>query len=229
MTGDLHDIGKITFDTEGLKAPEAYQLVLSVRGTEYRNRWGLWVFEAAVTSPFAVSRRLDAATIARVEVGETIVFMPKPDDLKTNAVLGHTCAFWNTLWTDGQEPHTLGVLNDTNHPVFSHFPSETHSDWHWFELTYRRRALDIAGTPFKAVVRVVDDWNENRDLVLLAEAQVGKGRIIISAMNLTDNLAERPVARSMANALGQYVAGSGAAAPVMSGADIAAWVERISA
>lgn len=228
-TGDLHDVGTISFDTAGLNAPEAYQLVLSVRGTDYRNRWGVWVFEAEKAGEVSVVTQLDGAAIARAEAGETVVWMPAPDDLKTNAVLGHTCAFWNTLWTDGQEPHTLGLLNDTSHPVFNHFPSETHSNWHWFELTYRRRALDIADTPFKAIVRVVDDWNANRNLVLLAEARVGKGRIVISAMDLTGNLEGRPVARSMANALGKYVSGPAAAAPEMSSAEVGAWVERISA
>lgn len=228
-TGHLHDVGTIAFDTAGLSAPAAYQLVISLPGTDYRNRWGLWVFEAAAAGDLPTTvRHLDAEAIARVSNGETLLWAPQPDDLRTNAVLGHTCAFWNTLWTDGQEPHTLGLLNDTSHPLFAHFPSATHSDWHWFDLTFRRRALDIAGTPFRPVIRVVDDWNENRDLVLLAEANIGKGRLIISAMDLDGNLDQRPVARSMRNALAAYATGQLAEAPLLTESAASAWIERIT-
>lgn len=228
-TGVVHDLGTFRIDADGLKAPARYELVLEVKGTDYRNRWGLWTMPAAhPPAKLPVITTLDADALARLEVGETLVLMPASEDLKPNAVLGHTAAFWNTLWTDGQAPHTLGLLNDTSHPLFQNFPSDTHTDWHWFELSFHRRALEVAGTGFRPIVRVVDDWNENRDLLLLGEAQIGKGRLIISAMDLEADLVSRPVARAMRQALAAYLENP-APAPELDPQSVQSWFERISA
>jgi hypothetical protein len=142
-------------------------------------------------------------------------------------VLGHTAVFWNTLWTSGQQPHTLGLLNDTAHPVLQSFPSKRHSDWHWWDLPFHRRAFNIAGVPFRSIVRIIDDWNENRDLALLAEVKIGKGRLILCAADIESNLQGRPVARSFRNALAAYAANPSAEAPEVTSAEVGAWWDRI--
>jgi hypothetical protein len=228
-TGALHDLGTIELDVVGLKSPARCELVLEVEGTQYRNRWGLWTMPAATPAEaLPIIKALDAETLARLEAGETLVLMPPPDALRPNAVLGHTAAFWNTLWTDGQAPHTLGLLNDTTHPLFRNFPSATHTDWHWFELSFHRRALDVAGVGFRPIVRVVDDWNENRDLLLLGEALVGKGRLLVSAMDIETDLESRAVARAMRQAIVGYLENP-APAPQLSAQTVRDWFERISA
>ncbi|MFD1253260.1 Beta-galactosidase [Devosia equisanguinis] len=227
-SGALHDLGTIEIDTAGLHAPARYEVVIDLPGTDYRNRWALWTMPAPGEAlPLPIISALDADALARLAAGETLVLTPPPEALKPNAILGHTAAFWNTLWTDGQAPHTLGLLNDTSHPLFRNFPSATHTDWHWFELSFRRRALDIAGTAFRAIVRVVDDWNENRDLLLLGEAQVGRGRLIISAIDLSGALESRPVARAMRTALATYLQYP-AAAPQLTPDAVQTWFERIT-
>lgn len=229
-TGHLHDAGRIEIATDGLAASRRYELVVSLEGTDYRNRWGVWVMPAdEATKSVAIVEALDEGVLARVAAGETVVFSPPPEAMKPNAALGHTCAFWNTLWTDGQEPHTLGLLNETDHPVFAGFPIARHSDWHLWELTFARRALDIAGIGFASIIRVVDDWNENRDLVMLAEARIGAGRLIVSGIDLQSDLATRPVARALRNALADHAAAGESGAPAIQTEAVAAWWERIRA
>ena len=229
-TGHLHDIGEIRIETDALAGSAAYTVLVSLDGTEYRNRWSIWVFEPATAPrPLAVVTTLDDDTLALLAAGNTIVLAPEPANLKPNAELGHTPIFWNTLWTRGQAPHTLGLLNDTSHAVFEHFPADTHSDWHWWELTHRRRALDIEGAPFKAIVRVIDDWNQNRDLVMLGEAQVGPGRLIICAFDLVNGLDSRPVARGFREALARYVAGPAAPSAELAPSELSAWWGRVTA
>lgn len=228
-TGHLHDIGGIAFSTDGLDQPQRYELVVELDGTSYRNRWGIWVMAAAgTTADLPVVDTLDENALARLDAGETLVLMPAPDRLVPNAALGHTTAFWNTLWTDGQEPHTMGLLVDTDHPVFAAFPSDRHSDWHWWELSHARRPFDVAGAGFRPIVRVIDDWNANRDLLLLGEARVGRGRLLVSAIDLTSRLEDRPVARSFANAVAAYLAGEPATAPDLGGDALAVWWKGIS-
>src|SRR5690606_16463294 len=156
------------------------------------------------------------------------ILSPPPETLKPNSILGHTAAFWNTLWTDGQAPHTLGLLIDEAHPLFARFPTASHTDWHWWELTHQRRALDVKGLQNKAIVRVVDDWNSNRDLVLCAEVRLGKGRLILTAFDLEHNLEDRSVARTFRDALAEYINGPAIAAPEVTTEEISDWWGGVS-
>ncbi|WEJ59740.1 sugar-binding domain-containing protein [Devosia sp. FJ2-5-3] len=227
-TGQLHDIGEIIIDTTGLPAAARYELVLALDGTEYRNRWGLWVMPAAAgTHTLPIVTALDAAALDRIAAGESLVLSPPPETLRPNSILGHTAAFWNTLWTDGQAPHTLGLLVDSQHPLFEEFPSADHTDWHWWELTHLRRAFDMQGLKNKAIVRVVDDWNSNRDLVLCAEMRLGQGRLILVAFDLEHNLDDRPVARTFRAALASYLNGQAIEAPEVTRQTILDWWEGV--
>ncbi|UXN72758.1 hypothetical protein N8D56_16380 [Devosia sp. A8/3-2] len=84
---------------------------------------------------------LDADLLARVEAGRSLVLAATPESMVPNAELGHTVLFWNTLWTRDQPPHTLGLINDLDHPVFANFHALRHSSWHEWELTHGRRAF----------------------------------------------------------------------------------------
>ncbi|WDQ98377.1 hypothetical protein PSC71_14265 [Devosia sp. J2-20] len=227
--GALHTLGEITIATADLPTSARYELVVSLTGTQYRNRWSLWVMPPAAAVPdLPIVTSLDAAALARISAGETMVLAPSPDTLKPNAVMGHTAAFWNTLWTDGQEPHTLGLLIENTHPVFRDFPTQSHTDWHWWEMTFHRRAFDVAGIDFAPIVRVIDDWNTNRDLLLLAEARIGAGRLFLCAPDLVDDLDTRPVARAFRNALAHYLSGPGHPATRLDADTVGQWWQKIS-
>ena len=79
-------------------------------------------------------------------------------------------------------------------------------------------------------MRVIDDWNANRDLALLAEIRIGAGRLIVSAIDLVDGLDDRPVARAFRRALSDYASTSVAEdIPVTTGTELERWWQRISA
>ncbi len=222
-TGDLHDAGSLTIPTDGLEGPGRYELVVSVPETDYRNRWSYWVFPRTPAAELSLVPELDDDVLARVAGGETIVFAPAPEAIRQNSALGFTSIFWNTLWTRGQAPHTLGLLNDTAHPVFAHFPSGPYSDFHWWELVHGRRALEVDGLETRRIVRVVDDWNSNRDLALLAECRVGAGRLILCGFDLETDLEGRPVARCMRNALAAHAVQPAGDAPALEPETVLEW------
>lgn len=230
-TGALHDVGAIQVNTNDLTAARKYELILSVDGTPYHNRWAVWIMPREQSAaPLNVATELSEDVLAAVVSGQTVVFQPDPDGIRPNAALGHTAAFWNTLWTEGQAPHTLGLLNEPEHPSLSGFPIERHSDWHLWELTWRRRALDVAGLDVQPIVRVIDDWNENRNLVLLAEVRVGRGRLLLSGVDLTDDLASRPVARCLRASLAAYAQSpEQAPAPAVTADRLNAWWNGVAA
>ena len=96
-------------------------------------------------------------------------------------------------------------------------------------LMDRKSMVDIAGFGFKPVVRVIDDWNENRDLVLVAEARVGAGRLVLCAADLATDLGTRHVARSFRNGLAAALAGLDESLPEVSERALRAWWRRVSA
>jgi dipeptidyl-peptidase-4 len=61
--------------------------------------------------------------------------------------LGFSSIFWNTAWTRRQAPHTLGILCDPEHPAFGAFPTDSHSNWHWWYLVTRAGAMILDGLP----------------------------------------------------------------------------------
>jgi hypothetical protein len=225
-TGALHDVGQITVPTADL--PDGL-FELRLAGDGFANRYELAVLAAGPEAPLDIVRVLDAETLAQVEAGRTLVFAPTPDSMRPNAELGHTVLFWNTLWTKNQPPHTLGLINDLDHPLFAGFPALRHSSWHEWELTYGGRALDVGGLPVRHLIRVIDDWNRNRDLALVAEVQVGKGRLLLCAVDIENRLAERLVGAKLRSALAAYATGTAAAAPTVTAGDVLAWWERVRA
>lgn len=225
-TGGLHDIGTVEIPTAGV--PEGLHEVL-ITGDGFANRYELAVLAASGQAALDIVHDLDADLLAQVEAGRSLVLAASPESMVPNAELGHTVLFWNTLWTRDQPPHTLGLINDLDHPVFASFPALQHSSWHEWELTHGRRAFDVSGLPARHIIRVIDDWNKNRDLALVAEIRIGKGRLLLCAADIETDLDRRLVAAKLRAALANYVSGEGTAAPEVAGADVLSWWERVRA
>jgi hypothetical protein len=123
--------------------------------------------------------------------------------------IGFSSIFWNTAWTKGQAPHTLGVLVNPNHPALADFPTEYHSNYQWWDALSHSGAINLTTFPadLKPIVRVVDDWVTNRPLALVFEAKVGKGKILISGIDLTTDLDKRPEAQQFLFSLKKYMVG----------------------
>ena len=214
-TGNVHTIGSLEVDVSALETPGQYELLLSVAGHEpdgtlrqAKNRWTIWLYPAGPSDDgLEIITSLDKAALSRLEAGEGLIWAPPPAALHTESQLGFTTAFWNVLWTQGQPPHTMGLLCDPAHPALADFPTASHSDWQWWELIHGRQALhlDRLGAALTPIVRVIDDWNTNRSLSLLAEARLGRGRILMTSCDLVSDLERRPVARQMRRSLARYL------------------------
>ena len=53
---------------------------------------------------------------------------------------------------------------------------------------------------------MIDDWFTNRRLGLVFEARVGKGRLLVTSIDLETGLEANPVARQMRHSLLRYAA-----------------------
>ena len=140
--------------------------------------------------------------------GCTVVL--KPSEVASKVQIGFSSIFWNTAWTRGQAPHTLGILCDPKHPALTQFPTEYHSNWQWWYLVSQAGAMILDDLPPKLqpTVQVIDDWFTARKLALVFEAKVGKGRLLVCSIDLKKNAESNPVARQMLRSLLCYVGGT---------------------
>lgn len=207
--------------------PDARKLVLQVDVPEVGagNQWDLWVYpdEKPLSPPSGiyVTQTLDADARAVLRGGGDVLLLAPPSRIRTDVKLGFSSIFWNTAWTRGQAPHTLGILCDPAHPALAHFPTESHSNWQWWELVASGATMELDGLPIDLVpiVQVVPDWFHPKRLALAFEARVNNGRIMVSSMDLRSRLAERPAANRMRTSLLRYMAGAGFAPSVSLSAD----------
>jgi GH18 family chitinase len=209
-------LGRVRVKLSPLAAPRRYRLVVGLEGTRFENDWDVWVYaprvDVGVPKGVTLTTALDDATEARLRDGGRVVLLVPPDRVRGDALgkveLGFSSIFWNTAWTSRQAPHTLGVLVDPAHPAFAAFPTEDHSDWQWWYLVSRAGAMILDGLPqeLRPTVQVIDDWFTNRRLGLVFEARVGKGRLLVTSIDLERDLDANVVARQMRHSLLQYAA-----------------------
>ena len=184
---------------------------LGLQESRMENDWEIWVYPPEVDLKpgpnTLVARQLDTTVFTHLSQGGNVLLLPRPATIAGDVKLGFTPIFWNTAWTGGQPPHTLGILCDPNHPALRLFPTDFHSNWQWWDLIHSGAATDLSPLPgrLRPVIQVIDDWVTNRKLGLLFEARVANGRLLFSSMDLETNLPGRPVARQMLHSLLRYM------------------------
>ncbi len=212
--GNAFQLGKINQPLNNIKKPEKLKLTVSVKG--FKNSWNIWVYPAHLPEnidqhKIEVTQTFDPSTIKELKNGGTVLLtLPKGSikpDKGGSVAVGFSSIFWNTAWTGGQPPHTLGILCDPNHPAFQAFPTSFHSDWQWWDPVTHASAirLDSVGSGIKPIVRIIDDWYTARPLGLIFECKVGKGKLLVSGIDLIKNKESRPVARQLLYSLEKYM------------------------
>ncbi len=209
--GNVCDIGDIRVSLGPIAGPAQLRLVVGIENTAYENDWDLWVYTESVNTDapadVLIARELDDAACHRLEDGGKVLLLIESTRVETGATLGFSSVFWNTAWTGGQAPHTLGILCDPKHAALADFPTEYHSNWQWWYLVSQAAAMQLDDLPgdLRPVVQVIDTWFEARRLGLVFEAKVHGGRLLVCSIDLAKNLADNPVASQMRQSLLGYM------------------------
>lgn len=215
-TGTLSTLGEVNVKLDGLKRAEKLNLVVRIPHTEAANDWDIWVFPNELPAERAndvlVTREMNDEAARRLAEGGKVLLLPPAatirNDEKHPITMGFSSIFWNTVWTNWQPPHTLGILCDPKHPALARFPTEYHSNWQWQELMHNAAPFILTEhRDLQPVVQVIDDWVTARKLALVFEARVGKGRLLACSCDLVNDLDNRLVARQMRHSLLTYMAG----------------------
>lgn len=185
-------LGPVTIAPEVLAAVETpgrvrLELAIEAEHDRFINDWNLWVFSSEQPEqPDTVAATGDLDEAIRLAGEGRTVLLEAAQLVDNDVSLGFTPVFWNTAWTLGQEPHTLGLLHDPAQPALAGFPSEGHTDWQWWEALHGARAMIVDGLPteLRPAVQAIDTWFTARRLGVLVEARMGAGRIMVSSLNL---------------------------------------------
>jgi hypothetical protein len=215
-------LGKVSVDLSRLAAPRQYQLAVGLRNTAVKNTWAFWLYptntlglapgSAGVSPPVEPPDVLVTSSWAeaerRLDAGGKVLFQPRTADLDwTCPPLENLPIFWNRLMNPGWA-RMLGLWCDAKHPALAEFPTEASGDWQWMQLVRGARGFNLGHFPMdlQPIVQVIDDWNRNWKLGAIFECRVGQGRLIVSVFDLTNNLADHPVARQLRRSLLDYMA-----------------------
>ena len=197
-----------------LSIVKAQKLTLSVKLDSFQNNWDIWVYPSflpEIKENILVTQLLDKNAIEVLNKGGSVLLTLKKGSIKANKggniAVGFSSVFWNTAWTQGQAPHTLGILCNSHHPALADFPTDYFSNWQWWDAISHCNAIIMSdfSPELKPIVRIIDTWFENRPLALIFEAKVGNGKIIICGTDLISDADKRPEAKQLLYSLKQYM------------------------
>jgi hypothetical protein len=206
-------LGYMDFDLQGISQAQKLTLQVSAEGTNISNNWDFWVYPADIEpwpGKVHITDRLDAKAEAILADGGSVLllcFGKVREDMGGEVAIGFSSIFWNTAWTAGQAPHTLGILVDPDHPLFGDFPTEYHSNWQWWDPVSHSQAMILDHFPasLKPLIQPIDTWFENRRLALAFEAATGGGKLLVCSIDLEADLTERTVSRQLLQSMLQYM------------------------
>ncbi|MGV3509638.1 MAG: sugar-binding domain-containing protein [Sphingobacteriaceae bacterium] len=207
--GSPFTLGELSVPLNNISKATKLDLEISVKGTDYSNSWGVWVYPkqlpAVASKGLMVALNWDNKVKRHLENGGKVLLLADTAKIQSTAEPVFSGISWNTVWS-GMPPNLLGILCNPEHPALKHFPTEYHSNWQWWDVVRNSKPIVINHTPFsfKPLVQMVPDWNRPDKIGLVFEAKVGKGSLLLTSVNLRDNLDKRPVARQFLYSLKEY-------------------------
>ena len=200
--------GKISFDLSAIKTAKKIIVEVAVKGMPYVNNWNIWVYPSNLKTEdgnVLVTASLPDA-IAALQNGKKVLLCPIPDTL-----VGPKGKFVPVFWSPihfPKDPGTMGLLIKSTHKALADFPTDNYSNWQWWDLTTKSKAMVVDGLPHEAnIVRPIDNFVTNNNLSSLFEAKVGKGQLIFCSMDIMTDIEHRPQAKQLKYSLLKYMNG----------------------
>ena len=209
--GNGISVGNLSFGLNEIKEATKLKLEVKVNGTAFVNDWDFWVYpdqKVEVSPSIYYTTVLDEKAKEVLNNGGKVFLNASGKIVKGKEVEMHFLpVFWNTSWFKMRPPHVTGMLIQDKSPAFANFPTSFHSDLQWWEIQNRAQVMNLEDFPadFRPIIQPIDTWFMNRRLALVFEAQVGKGKIIVSSANLSPDLENKPAAKQLFLSLQKYM------------------------
>ncbi|MBQ9664924.1 MAG: beta galactosidase jelly roll domain-containing protein [Bacteroidaceae bacterium] len=217
------DLGHISVSLSDIKEPAHMELVVYIQGAEPGNgvnTWDFWVYPTSSVANIQYEKKtwmpkdiyvtdsLDAKAMKVLNKGgKVLICAAGKVTYGKEVVQQFTPVFWNTSWFKMRPPHTTGIYVEREHSIFDLFPTEDHSDMQWWELVNRAQVMQFTDflKDFQPLVQSIDTWFVSRKIGMLFEANVGKGKLVMTTMDITNDLDKRIVARQMRESILAYM------------------------
>ena len=116
--------------------------------------------------------------------------------------------YWSTghFKSANAELSSLGYAVQCAHPALRGFPTEDWADWQWYHLVEGGVKHLVSGLSddFEPIVMPVGDLHYSTLMGSLFEVKVGKGRLMVCGLNLSDT--NRPEVRALRASILNYMA-----------------------
>lgn len=206
-------VGQIEFATNEITEASQLTLTVAIPSKKAENSWNFWVYPEVKTDPadIYITNKLDAKAKQTLANGGKVMLSLDRGAIKPemggNVQVGFSSIFWNTAWTRGQAPHTLGIYCDPQSPALSKFPTDYHSDYQWWDVVSKADAMNLDSFPLELTptIYLVDDWFTNRKLALAFEANVDKGKLLVTSVDFATDIASRPAAAQLKHSMVEYM------------------------
>ena len=138
-----------------------------------------------------------------------MVWTPDPSRVKGRKSVFHN-HFWNPIMF-AWPPMTLGCLMHDGRGMFADFPTENHTDWQWWDILENAKVMDLQDFPaaLSPFIQVIDSFDSNRKLGIGFEAKAGKGKILVLALDTSDDVADLPAVQQLLCSIDRYVRSGG--------------------
>ncbi len=165
--------------------------------------------EGIVKSDIHVADTLDSKALSVLRKGGKVLLTAAGKvRLGRDVVQHYLPVFWNTSWFKMRPPHTTGAYINKQHPLFKYdFPTDSWSNLNWWELLNRAQVMNLMELPadYQPPIQPIDTWHVSRKLGMLIEANVLKGKLLMTTMDIDTDLDHRLVARQMRQAILAYM------------------------
>ena len=207
-------IGTVVVPLDSISEPCKLTLKVHI-GKQVWNHWDFWVYpdscgvRSEESGDIFITDSLDAKAISVLKKGGKVLLTAAGKvRLGRDVVQHYLPVFWNTSWFKMRPPHTTGAYIDNQHPLFKYgFPTDDWSNLNWWELLNRAQVMNLMELPadYQSPIQPIDTWHVSRKLGMLIEANVLKGKLLMTTMDIDNNLDLRVVARQMRQTILSYM------------------------
>ncbi len=204
----LTSIGEIKASLKRVTSPQKLLVTIHVN-EDIQNEWEIWVYPKVISKTpdetYSITSELDEATMKVLDRGGKVLLLPDIKQLE-----GKNGSFQNHFWCPIMfrwEPMTMGTLVKNEHPAFKHFPTESYTRWQWWNIISQAVTLNLEGTAdsFRPILQSIDTYDRCLKQGIIFEAKVGKGKLLMAAIDFEKDIENRPAAQQLLASLKSYV------------------------
>jgi hypothetical protein len=209
--GGLRSLGSIDVPLSISDAPGELSLELSLDNTDIHTSYPLWIYppkvDIYVPPSITLARSLDSKALNALSKGRRVLLIA---DEKHPYVHTPGGGFATDFWCwpmFHNKPGTMGILCDPGNSALKDFPTESHSNWQWFDIAQKSQPLILDSFPanYRPDVQTIDNLERCHRLGLVFEAQVGPGSLLVCTSDLI-SMEEKPAPRQLLADLIHYAA-----------------------